>query len=114
VIVAEPFPLVDSPRNSDVGIVSVPVMVFEPPVRVIVNGTVTFVEVRLRLATGTETLNVPFPMPLLRVAGPVAVRFVPRATAALVTVRVVVVVAAFAMAPAKIARAHVFMILFNL
>jgi hypothetical protein len=57
----------------------------------------------------TVALNVPVPK-LVKVAGPDTVMEVPTDTVAFVTVSVVEVVAAFAMAAANIARVHVLMI----
>jgi hypothetical protein len=102
VTVAEPVP---DPVRTVVGKVIVPVIV--PPDNVMVKLPV------ILAPRVTVALNVPDPM-LVKVAGPDTVYdVVPMVTVALVTVSVVdVVVAAFAMAPTKTARAQVFVIFF--
>jgi hypothetical protein len=97
VMVADPVPDVVVPNNSVVGSVKVPVRV--PPDRVIVKGAFTFdplIEVGESVA-----LNVPFPI-FVRVAVPVAVRLVREKVP--FTVRVVLVVAACAVAPISSTR----------
>jgi hypothetical protein len=96
-------------RSADSGILIVPVNELLPPVRLMVN-----VAVRFPLAsaiTGTVALKLPLPT-FVNVAVPVSVTLVlVRENGPLaLTVIVEVIVAAFAMAPAKIASAQVFMI----
>jgi hypothetical protein len=106
---AEPVPLDAEPViidcTSDRGRVIVPVNV--PPESVIVKEPMRLLP--LTPVRGKVPLKVPLPI-FVSVAVPVALNPVPEKLPVAFTVRVVLIVAAFAIAPAKIARAHAFMI----
>ena len=93
-------PVREPPVSAVAGMVAVPVRV--PPERVMVNGKLMLAP--LTLVSEKVALMVPVPMPL-RLAGPVTVMVVPIEPVALVTVNVVLVVAACAPA-AMVSASH--------